>query len=197
MLMRKLGKSNGFPSPGDHATASGSDIGPRCIGAGGRAKRLRGYKPFKFAVLLARIPRPSCGKYAASEDAIFPKTALFLPPRRESCSFSGEGPPSSKLTGEGRPAILAALTCSAPGRMSRHRANTLTGRGVGLQFQKRHQPTALETHIYQPAPEDRADALLRPLTARHRGRRYRAASVKCHLTFATGRDDPRRRYRSF
>ena len=137
-------RRNGFRSPVIMLTAQGSDA-DTVLGLEAGANDYV-VKPFKFAVLLARI-RAQLRQYEASEDAVFqigPYT--FRPGSKLLTTDKGS---KLKLT-EKETAILRYLYRAGPeGGRPRDPAR----RGLGLQCQ-RHHPHARDPHL-PPAPEDR------------------------------------------
>ncbi len=124
-------------------------------------------KPFKLAVLLARI-RAQLRQYEASEDAVFQIGPYTFRPGAK--LLVGERGSKLKLT-EKETAILRFLYRRRPaGGGARHAA----GRGVGLQ-RPGHHPHPRDPHL-PPAPEDRAEPGDR-LDPGDGGRRLQAAAV--------------------
>ena len=121
-------------------------------------------KPFRFAVLLARI-RAQLRQHDASEDAVFAVGPYsFRPSQKLLINAKGS---KIRLT-EKETAILRYLYRADQKPVAR---DVLLSRGVGLQF-RRHHPHARDPHL-PPAPEDREGSGQRA-AAGDRGRRVQA-----------------------
>ena len=162
----KVMRQNGFRSPIIMLTGQGSDT-DTVMGLEAGANDYV-VKPFKFAVLLARI-RAQLRQYEASEDAVFQiGPYIFRPGSKLLTTEKGS---KLKLT-EKETAILRYLYRAGPGRgRPRHPAH----RGLGLQFQ-RHHPHARDAYL-PPAPEDRIRSVQRQ-HPRDRARRLQADPLK-------------------
>ena len=134
-------------------------------------------KPFRFAVLLARI-RAQLRQHEASEDAVFtigpytfrPSSKILLNPKGNKVQTHGEG--------NRHPAL--SLSCRPTAGLARD----VAAGGLGLQF-RGHHPHARDPHL-SAAPESRARRR-QPFHPGDRGRRLQAGAI-------ASRHGHRRRY---
>ena len=131
-------------------------------------------KPFRFAVLLARI-RAQLRQHEASEDAVFTIGPYTFRPELQAVDEpeGQQGPPDRE--GNRDPAL--SLSRRAAAGVARGAA----AGGVGLQF-RRHHAHAGDAHL-PPAPEGR-EGRLRARDPGDRGRRLQADAVMACLTVA-------------
>ena len=123
-------------------------------------------KPFRFAVLLARI-RAQLRQHEQSEDAVFTDRPLHLPAERQGAGRRArpEDPPHRE--GDGDPQI------PLPRRREGDQPRRPPPRGVGLQF-RRHHAHARNPHL-PPPPEDR-EGPVQGGAPGHRRRRLQAGA---------------------
>ena len=146
----KLLRKSGFKSPIIMLTGNDSDA-DMILGLDSGANDYV-TKPFKFAVLLARI-RAQLRQHEQSEDAVFAIGPYsFKPASKMLVDEKGSQDPAD---GEGNLDPQVSLSRRREGGDARRAA----AGGVGLQF-RRHHAHAGDAHL-PPAPEDREGPLAR------------------------------------